>query len=227
MNDHDYRAEEKILKMEDEIHSKMNRARCLGGEAGMGSIGELQCFLASFLNATSLSSPGMISLSDLTWRRHNTIWSSRGSWAAMKKNLAAGVVVVGSLICSNPSETKTTRANISAATSSSKPSSTRTACLVSTGFSLNRSRRVATSVLPFFFAGQKKDDGRKREIVTLLERFKSDATKTRSEVRLEIGWYDEAAAEMFALVVFVSDGLLQIKDTTTTTPAARFFSIAV
>ena len=31
---------------------------------------------------------------------------------------------------------------------------------------------------------------------------------------------------MFALVVFVSDGLLEIKDTTTRTPAARFFSIA-
>ena len=31
---------------------------------------------------------------------------------------------------------------------------------------------------------------------------------------------------MFALVVFVSDELLQVNDTTTTTPAARFFSIA-
>jgi len=31
---------------------------------------------------------------------------------------------------------------------------------------------------------------------------------------------------MFALVVFVSDGLLQINDTTTSTPAARFFNIA-
>ena len=37
---------------------------------------------------------------------------------------------------------------------------------------------------------------------------------------------DELAAEMFALVVFVSDGLLKIKDTTTTTPAVRYFSIA-
>jgi len=44
-------------------------------------------------------------------------------------------------------------------------------------------------------------------------------------VRLELDWYDEAAAEMFALVVFVSDGLLRIKDTTTPSPAARFFSI--
>jgi len=43
---------------------------------------------------------------------------------------------------------------------------------------------------------------------------------------VELGWHDELAAKMFALEVFVSDGLLQIKDTTTTTPAARFFSIA-
>ena len=44
---------------------------------------------------------------------------------------------------------------------------------------------------------------------------------------MELGLLDEMAAEMFALVVFVSDGLLQINDTTTTpSPAARFFSIA-
>ena len=63
------------------------------------------------------------------------------------------------------------------------------------------------------------------KVVTLLERFKSDATQTRHAMRLKLGWYDEAAAEMFALVVFVSDGLLQIKDTTPS-PAARFFKIA-
>jgi len=59
------------------------------------------------------------------------------------------------------------------------------------------------------------------EVVTLLERFKSDASKTRHAMRLELRWYD-GAAEIFALVVFVSDGLLKI----TTTPAARFFKIA-
>ena len=64
------------------------------------------------------------------------------------------------------------------------------------------------------------------EVVTLLERFKSDSAQTRHAVRVELGWYDEAAAEMFALVVFVSDGLLQVKDTTTPSPAARFFNIA-
>ena len=64
------------------------------------------------------------------------------------------------------------------------------------------------------------------EVAILLERFKSDAAQTRHAMRLELGWYDEAAAEMFALVVFVSDGLLHVNDTTTRTPAARFFSIA-
>ena len=63
------------------------------------------------------------------------------------------------------------------------------------------------------------------EVVTLLERFKSDAAQTRHAVRVELGWYDEAAAEIFALVVFVSDGLLQVDDTTPA-PAARFFNIA-
>jgi len=62
------------------------------------------------------------------------------------------------------------------------------------------------------------------EVVTLLERFKENPEETRHAVRVELGWHDEAAAEMFALVVFVSDGLLQINETTPS-PAARFFSI--
>ena len=32
------------------------------------------------------------------------------------------------------------------------------------------------------------------EVVTLLERFKSDAAQTRHAVRVELGWYDEAAS---------------------------------
>jgi len=51
------------------------------------------------------------------------------------------------------------------------------------------------------------------EVVTLLERFKSDAAQTRLAMRVEPGWYNRAAAEMFALVVFVSDGLLKTKAT--------------
>ena len=63
------------------------------------------------------------------------------------------------------------------------------------------------------------------EIATLLERFKSDAAHTRHAMRVELGWYDDLA-EMFALVVFVSDGLLQINVNTTPSSAARFFTIA-
>ena len=63
------------------------------------------------------------------------------------------------------------------------------------------------------------------EVVTLLEKFKSDATQTRHSVRVELGQLDELVAEMFALVIFVSDELLRVNETTTT-PAARYFSIA-
>ena len=62
-------------------------------------------------------------------------------------------------------------------------------------------------------------------MVTLLERFKENPGETRHAVRAELGLVDEMAAEMFALVVFVSDGLLQINEMTSS-PAARFFSIA-
>jgi len=63
------------------------------------------------------------------------------------------------------------------------------------------------------------------EVVALLERFKENPVETRHGVRLELGLLDELAAEMFALVVFVSDGLLQAKNLVDT-PAARFFNIA-
>jgi len=64
------------------------------------------------------------------------------------------------------------------------------------------------------------------EVVTLLERFKENLEQTRHALRVELGCLDDLAAEVFALVVFVSDGLLQIKDTTNPSPAARFFNIA-
>jgi len=65
----------------------------------------------------------------------------------------------------------------------------------------------------------------KTDVVTLLERFKSDAANTKHRVRLELGWYDEMASEMFALVVFVSDGLLEIRNGDQSL-AARFFNIS-
>jgi len=66
---------------------------------------------------------------------------------------------------------------------------------------------------------------RKTVVATLLEIFKENPEETRRQLRVELGWYDALAAEMFALVVFVSDGLLQIDDTTLSS-AARFFTIA-
>ena len=75
------------------------------------------------LKATSLSLPEMISLAEPTNREHSIIWSSSGRLLAIVKNLAAGDRVV-SLICSNPSETKTTRANILAAAGLYQPIST-------------------------------------------------------------------------------------------------------
>ena len=64
------------------------------------------------------------------------------------------------------------------------------------------------------------------KVVTLLERFKENPGGTKHVMRVDLGWYGALAAEIFALVVFVSDELLQIKDTMNTTPAARFFKIA-
>jgi len=65
------------------------------------------------------------------------------------------------------------------------------------------------------------------DAVALLERFNENPVETRHAVRVELGLLDELAAEMFALVVFVSDGLLQVKNPVETTPpSARFFRIA-
>ena len=72
--------------------------------------------------------------------------------------------------------------------------------------------------------GRAKNGG-KTDVVTLLERFKENPVETRHAMRVDLGLLDELAAEMFALLVFVSDGLLQINDTTSS-PAARFFTIA-
>jgi len=65
----------------------------------------------------------------------------------------------------------------------------------------------------------------KTEVVTLLERFKENPKETRYQVRVDLGLVDELAAEILAMVVFVSDGLLQVNDTTRSL-AARYFSVA-
>ena len=63
------------------------------------------------------------------------------------------------------------------------------------------------------------------KVVSLLERFKENPEETRYVVGVKLGLLDNLAAEMFALAVFVSDGILQVNDTIPS-PAARFFSVA-
>jgi len=75
--------------------------------------------------------------------------------------------------------------------------------------------------------GAAKNQG-KTKVVTLLERFKENPRETRYSMRLELGLVDALAAEMFAVVVFVSDGLLNTKVTGVKAGAkrTRFFNIA-
>ena len=62
------------------------------------------------------------------------------------------------------------------------------------------------------------------KVASLLEQYKENPVKTRHEVRAEMGWYDQLAAGMFALVVFVSDGLL-VPSPRRESPAARYFGL--
>lgn len=63
------------------------------------------------------------------------------------------------------------------------------------------------------------------EVVSLLETFKKNPKKTRYEVGLEIDCLDRPAANIFALVVFLCDGLLDLIDQTQSSEV-RFFKIA-
>ena len=70
------------------------------------------------------------------------------------------------------------------------------------------------------------------EVVSLLERFVANPAQTRHELRVKLGVLDELAAENFALVVFLCDGLLQLKPTsnlvapdTAAAATSRFFTI--
>ena len=63
-------------------------------------------------------------------------------------------------------------------------------------------------------------------VVVLLEQFEENPAETRHAVRVELGWYDEMAAEVFALVVFVSDGLLRIQKRRARNRISRFLKIA-
>lgn len=65
----------------------------------------------------------------------------------------------------------------------------------------------------------------RHEVVSLLEKFKEDPRKTRFQLRVELGLFDAAAAEIFALVIFLCDGLLD-HQRQTSTGTDRFFQIA-
>ena len=68
------------------------------------------------------------------------------------------------------------------------------------------------------------------EVVALLEQFVANPEKTRREIRVKLGMLEELAANVFALVIFLCDDLLQLKEVPTPdvrgTDAAHFFSIA-
>jgi len=69
------------------------------------------------------------------------------------------------------------------------------------------------------------------DVALVLERFLANPTQIRHELRVEFGVVDEHAAELFALIVFLCDGLLQLNPAFTTAnlitnPAAfRFFTM--
>ena len=70
------------------------------------------------------------------------------------------------------------------------------------------------------------------EVVTVLERFVSNPSQTSHEVRVKLGVLDALAAELYAITVFLCDGLLQLKLTAmepsnrAAIPAHQFFVIA-
>lgn len=47
------------------------------------------------------------------------------------------------------------------------------------------------------------------ELESLLQRFRDHPEETKYEVRLKLGRKDEIAAEIFALLVFLCDGVAQ------------------
>ena len=74
-----------------------------------------------------------------------------------------------------------------------------------------------------FFARQEKHP----RIVSLLERFRADPAQTRGEIRGELGCLEELAAETFALVLFLSDDLLRVRERGRNHRGTRrFFNIA-
>jgi len=66
------------------------------------------------------------------------------------------------------------------------------------------------------------------DTLALLERYTLDPATTRHEVRLELGFQRSCAAELFALIVFLCEGLLEVHRLTL--PSSRgdsFFRVAM
>jgi len=68
---------------------------------------------------------------------------------------------------------------------------------------------------------------KRTDVVALLERFIANPTQTRHEVQATLGVLDELAAEVFALTIFLSDDLLQLKPALKPSNPVRFFTIAL
>jgi hypothetical protein len=67
----------------------------------------------------------------------------------------------------------------------------------------------------------------KPDLVAMLERFRDNPERTRWELRKELGMTEEAAAGVFAPVIFHSDGLLRIREASMNKLAKRFMGIMV
>ena len=65
-------------------------------------------------------------------------------------------------------------------------------------------------------------------IVSVLRKFMANPERTRHDLRVKLGLQNGLAAEVYALSVFLCDGLLRFKPALTTNEAAalRFFTIA-
>lgn len=65
----------------------------------------------------------------------------------------------------------------------------------------------------------------KTNVVSLLKKFREQPDETRYAVRVELGFHIEMAAEIFAMVIFLCDGLVQVR-TSQNLAATHFFTIA-
>lgn len=68
----------------------------------------------------------------------------------------------------------------------------------------------------------------REKVLSLLTQFKEQPHETKHKSRLKIRWYQKCASDMFALVIFVCDDLLQIKQQNTIPnydKSVRFFTI--